>query len=105
MSQKTTTYDRIKEFKPVKEGNDLGFNGQNYLVALNENDVYALAVGAYYVWNLCKGEKTVEELVKDITAELSSASENKESINEEELKEPVAIILEQLAKAGLISYK
>ncbi len=105
MSQKNITYDRIREFKPFREGNDLGFDGQNYLVALNENNVYALAVGAYYVWNLCKGERTVEELVKDITTELSNVSENKEGINEEELKEPIAIILEQLAKVGLISYK
>ncbi|MCS7108058.1 MAG: PqqD family peptide modification chaperone [Sulfolobales archaeon] len=105
MSQKAETYERVKELKPLKAGNELGFDGQNYLVALSENDVYALAAGAYYVWSLCSGEKTVEQLVKDITVELSTASESKEKVEEEELKEPVAMILEQLAKVGLVSYK
>ncbi len=104
MSQGTATYDRVKELKPLKKGSELGFDGQNYLVALSENDVYALASGAYYVWSLCSGEKTVEQLVKDITIELSSVPESKENIKEEELREPVAMILEQLARVGLISY-
>ncbi|MEM0453601.1 MAG: PqqD family protein [Sulfolobales archaeon] len=105
MSQRTETYERVKELKPLKAGNELGFDGQNYLIALSESDVYALAAGAYYVWSLCSGEKTVEQLVKDITAELSTASEGKEKVEEDELKEPVAMILEQLAKVGLVSYK
>ncbi|MEM0361969.1 MAG: PqqD family protein [Sulfolobales archaeon] len=100
-----TTYERVKELKPSKAGSELGFDGQNYLVALSENDVYALAAGAYYVWSLCNGEKTVEQIVKEITTELSSVSESKEKIEEEELREPVALILEQLARVGLISYK
>ncbi len=104
MSQKESLYNNIKGSKPLKVGNELGFDGQNYLVALNENDVYALAAGAYYVWTLCDGVKTVEEIVKDITNELSNLPESKEKVTEDELREPVALIIDQLAKVGLVKY-
>ncbi|MCC6022704.1 MAG: PqqD family protein [Desulfurococcaceae archaeon] len=103
MSQKESVYERIRELKPSKAGNELGFDGQNYLVALSENDVYALAAGAYYVWSLCDGEKSVEQLVKDIVTELNSISEKK--VSEDELKEPIASIVNQLAKVGLVTLK
>ncbi|MEL9997180.1 MAG: PqqD family peptide modification chaperone [Sulfolobales archaeon] len=103
MSQKESVYERIRELKPSKTGNELGFDGQNYLVALSENDVYALAAGAYYVWSLCDGEKSVEQLVKDIVTELNSISEKK--VSEDELKEPIASIVDQLAKVGLVTLK
>jgi hypothetical protein len=103
MSQKKSVYERIRELKPSKAGNELGFDGQNYLVALSENDVYALAAGAYYVWSLCDGEKSVEQLVKDIVTELNSISEKK--VSEDELKEPIASIVDQLAKVGLVTLK
>lgn len=104
MSSTTSVYERLKQSKPLRVGNELGFDGRSYLVALSDEDVYALAAGAYYVWTLCDGVKTVEEIVKDITSELSTAQESDERVSEEELREPVAMIVDQLAKVGLVKF-
>jgi len=103
MSQKESVYERVRELKPLKVGDELGFDGQNYLVALSEENVYALTAGAYYVWTLCDGVRTVEQIVKDISTELSNLPEGGK-VPEGELKEPVALIIDQLAQAGLVKY-
>ena len=90
------TYDEIKNKKPQRIGTELGTDGQNYIIALDEEKAYSLSVAAYYVWALCDGNQTVEELVTRISKELNAS--------EDEIKDPIATILEKLTEVGLIKF-
>lgn len=100
--RKGLTYEEIKAKKPVKKGISVGMEGENYIVALDENIAYTLTAGAFYVWSVCNGEKTVEELVNKLSEELSVDEETAMSVDE--LKEPVTVIIGQLLEAGLITF-
>jgi len=95
------SYDEIRSKKPLRHGSSVSMEGENFIVALDENKVFSLTPGAYYVWIKCNGEKTVEELVNDISKELGENPETAMSINE--LKTPVTEIIHQLMDAGLLS--
>lgn len=90
------TYEEIKSKKPQRLGTELGTDGQNYIIALDEEKAYSLSVAAYYVWALCDGNQTVEELVGRISQELNTS--------EDEIRDPVVTILEKLTEVGLIKF-
>ncbi|MCD6428458.1 MAG: PqqD family protein, partial [Desulfurococcales archaeon] len=73
-----------------------------YIVALDENRAYMLTAAAYYVWSLCDGSKTLEELIKYMSKELSENTET--PMKEEELIEPVTLIINQLSEVGLLKF-
>ena len=93
-------YEKIKDKKPQRLGFSIGMEGENYIVALDENRAFMLTAAAFYVWSLCDGSLTLEELIKHMSKELS---ENVETpMSEEELIEPVTLIINQLSEAGLL---
>ena len=94
-------FEKIKSRKPLRQGSSVSMEGENYIVALDKDKVFSLTPGAYYVWVKCNGEKTVEELVNDISKELGENPETAMSI--EELKAPVTEIIHQLMDAGLLT--
>jgi hypothetical protein len=98
---KKLSYEEIKELKPKRLGSSVSMDGDNFVVAIDEQKAYSLTPGAYYVWVKCDGEKTVEELINNISKELSENPET--AMTPDELKEPVTEILHQLADAGLIN--
>jgi hypothetical protein len=86
-------YEEIKDKKPLKKGQELG-EQENYVAVANENgEVYGLSPAVFYVWMMCDGKTTVEEMVSKISKDAD--------IDAEELKEPVAYIISQLVDTGL----
>jgi len=101
--RKSLTYEDIKSERPLKQGSSLSMEGENYIVALDRERVFSLTPGAYYVWMKCNGEKTVEDLINDMSKELSENPGTAMSIDE--LKTPVTVIINQLIDAGLLTFK
>ena len=93
-------YEKIKDKKPQRLGFSIGMEGENYIVALDENRAYILTAAAYYVWSLCDGSRTLSELIKYMSKELSENTET--PMKEEELIEPVTLIVNQLSEVGLL---
>ncbi len=97
---KGLTYSEIKDLKPKRLGSSISMEGENFVVALDEERAYSLTPGAYYVWIKCDGMRTVEDLINNISKELSENPET--AMTPDELKEPVTEIIHQLMNAGLI---
>ncbi|MCY0859136.1 MAG: PqqD family protein [Sulfolobaceae archaeon] len=89
-------YEEVKSNKPNKLGEfvDTTEDGANYIVKLSEDKVYELAPIAYYIWNMCDGEKTVEDIVNEVSKEAS--------LPVDQVKDPVVAILDELMKADLV---
>ena len=98
--EKHLTFDEIKDRKPKRLGFEVGYDGQNYVVAVDEEKAFALTTGAYYIWTICDGARTVEQMIEYVSEELSKNPET--AMSTDELKEPITVILEQLEKAGLV---
>ncbi|MBP1357294.1 MAG: PqqD family protein, partial [Sulfolobus sp.] len=69
-------------------------DGSNYIVKLSDEKVYELAPIAYYIWDMCDGQKTVEDIVSQVSKEAS--------LPIEQVKDPVVAILDELMKADLV---
>jgi hypothetical protein len=99
MSEKENknNFDEIKDKRPSKAGEFVGKEeeGENYYVKLDEERVYELAPIAYYVWSMCTGEKTVSEIVQEISEEAQ--------LPQDQVREPVAMIINELAKVSLVN--
>ncbi|MCG2871148.1 MAG: PqqD family protein [Sulfolobaceae archaeon] len=89
-------YEEIKDAKPQKRGKvvDVLEDQDSYVIQLDENKIFQVASIAYYVWEMCDGTKTVQ----DIVDEISKAA----NLSEAEVSGPVTQILEELSKAELI---
>ena len=89
-------YEEIKGAKPLKRGKvvDVLEDQDSYVIQLDENKIFQVASIAYYVWEMCDGTKTVQ----DIVDEISKAA----NLSEAEVSGPVTQILEELSKAELI---
>ncbi|MCQ4335386.1 MAG: PqqD family protein [Sulfolobaceae archaeon] len=89
-------YEEIKDAKPQKRGKvvDVLEDQDSYVIQLDENKIFQVASIAYYVWEMCDGTKTVQ----DIVDEISRAA----NLSEAEVSGPVTQILEELSKAELI---
>jgi len=86
-------YEEIKDKRPLKKGQELG-EQENYVAVANENgEIYGLSAAVFYVWAMCDGKTTVEEMVSKISQDAD--------IDADELKEPVAYIVSQLLDTGL----
>jgi hypothetical protein len=89
-------YNAIKDVMPERRGDLIGFERDKFYVALSEEEVYELSPLAYYVWALCSGDLTVEEIAHQI-------SEGAD-VDINVVIEPLLIVLEELKKAGLVVY-
>jgi aminopeptidase-like protein len=87
-------FEDMKELKPKRLGVYLGEESEKFYVALSEDKVYELSALAYYVWLLCDGEHTVNDIANrmsnDVKLELS------------EIVEPLVMALNSLSEAGLV---
>lgn len=90
-------FDEVKDKKPQRMGEyiDKAENGENYIIKVADDKIYEVAPIAYYIWALCDGEKTVTQLIDEISKEAN--------IEFEQLKEPVVAVLDQLQQASLIT--
>lgn len=95
-------YDSIADRKPVKQGTDVGLSGEEYIVSLGEDRVFALAPAAYYIWNLCDGLRSVGDILEKVKSDLRESGE--ESLEEAELKQILAMVLSELNSVGLVSW-
>lgn len=84
-----------RDIKPQKHGEHVGMEGENYVVAVNDNEAYALNPAAYYIWTLCDGSRTVGDIIAKVADDLK--------LNVEDVEPPVETILEALSEAKLIS--
>jgi hypothetical protein len=90
-------FDEIKDVKPVRNGEviDKSEDGENYIIKLSEDKIYEVAPIAFYVWNMCDGEKTVSQIIEEISKEAN--------IESSQIRDPIVTVLEQLKEASLIS--
>ncbi|AWR96672.1 PqqD family peptide modification chaperone [Acidianus sulfidivorans JP7] len=90
-------FEDIKDKKPKKVGEflDKAENGENYIIKLSEDKIYEVAPIAYYIWAMCDGEKTVTQIVDEVSKEAN--------IEFDQLKEPISAVLDQLQQASLIT--
>lgn len=89
-------YFGIKGLKPQRRGEFLGVEQDKFYIAVSEDEVYELSPLAYYVWALCDGDHTVEDMASDI-------SENA-NVEYSQVIEPLLIVLDEMRKAGLVEY-
>ncbi|MEM2025339.1 MAG: PqqD family protein [Desulfurococcaceae archaeon] len=89
-------YTEMKESKPSRRGQFVGSEADKFYVALSEEAVYELSPLAYYVWVLCDGDHTVEDMVTDISTNAK--------VEYHEVVEPLIIVLDEMKKAGLVDY-
>ncbi|MDT7889167.1 MAG: PqqD family protein [Desulfurococcales archaeon] len=82
------------DVKPLRQGEHIGMEGENYVIALSEEEAYALNPAAYYIWTLCDGVRTVSEIIGKVASDLK--------LEVSEVESPVEAILEALSQAKLI---
>jgi len=89
-------YEEIKGAKPQKRGKvvDVLEDQDSYVIQLDENKIFQVASIAYYVWEMCDGTRTVQDIVGEISKEAN--------LSEAEVSGPITQILEELSKAELI---
>lgn len=97
-----SVYNSIVGKKPTKQGTEVGLSGEEYIVSLGEDRVYALAPAAYYIWSLCDGTRSVGDILERVKADLKESGE--EGLEESELKQILAMVLSELNSVGLISW-
>ncbi len=99
-----TKYNVIREKIPVRRGAYLGEEHEgeseedvSFVVAVSDEEIYKLSPLAYYIWLLCDGKHTVNEISERMSRELG--------ISVEETHEPLVLALETLASAHLVVFK
>jgi len=86
----------IKGKKPLKQGRFIGEEGDKFYIALSEEEVYELSPVVYYIWLMCDGEHTVEEILDKLSEDVE--------ISREELVKPLTLVFDSLYKANLVKY-
>lgn len=89
-------YEEVKGKKPLRLGELIGGEENSFYIAKSEEEVYELSPLAYYVWMICDGEHTVEELIRSASEEID--------VEESDIIEPFMIALTSLMKAELVKY-
>ncbi len=87
-------FEEVKYVRPSRNGEFVGQEGDNFYVALSEEEVYALSPLAYYIWSMCDGEHNVEDLAGKMSQDLN--------VNIDEAKEVLAIALTRMSEVDLI---
>lgn len=89
-------YDDLKGFKPLRKGAFLGVEDEKFYVAKTEDEVYELSALAYYVWLLCDGEHSIDEIADRISREVE--------LEKDEILEALMLALDGLSNVGLIEF-
>jgi len=89
------SFAEIKGKRYIRKGEDAGTDNENFFVTDESNVTYELSAAVYYIWKLADGTKTVEEIVKQASMELN--------MPEEELQEPIAMIMLKLLESNLVA--
>ena len=84
----------IGEEKFVRNGTAMGKGDEGYIVSLDEEHAYSLNPAAFYVWLLCDGELTVDEIIDKIAESTG--------LKRDDLEEPVRLIINELVKVSLL---
>ncbi|MGC9147901.1 MAG: PqqD family protein [Sulfolobales archaeon] len=80
--------------KYMHQGDFLGSDGENFLVALSEQEIYSLDAATYYVWSLCDGENSVEDIINNISVNFN--------LDKKEIEESIKNIIKALLDAKLL---
>ncbi len=88
--------ENLGEKKPLRKGTPVGKGEEGYIVSLNDEHAYSLNPAAFYVWLLCDGELTVNEIIDKIAKSTG--------LERSELEEPVKYIVNELVKVNLLEY-
>ncbi|MCC6016347.1 MAG: PqqD family protein [Desulfurococcaceae archaeon] len=78
-----------------RKGVELGEERGEFIVALDEEKVYALAPIVFYIWAKCDGETTVGSIVEDLTQYIEGATEDV-------VYNAVVDIIDRLLEVGLL---
>jgi len=89
-------FNELKDVKPLRQGEFIGEEQEKFYVALSEEEVYELSPLAYYIWVMCDGEHSVNELAEAISKEAQ--------VDFNDVVEPLVVALEQLHEAKLVNY-
>ena len=85
----------ILDKKLTRKGSFVGQASENeYYVALSEDKVFALTAGAFYIWSQCDGDKTVKEIIENLSKEAN--------IEYQELEKPVLDLVNEFINLGLV---
>jgi len=92
-----TSYEEIKSKFPKKMGEVIAKSedNENFIIKVSDDKIYEVVPVAYYIWEMCDGSHTVEQIVDEISKEAG--------IPPEQLRETIALIISELEKASLIS--
>lgn len=95
--ESSMSYEDIKDRKPRREGEymDKSEDGEKYIIKLSEDKIYEVAAVAYYIWAMCDGDRTVDQIIQEISKEAQ--------IEEDQIRGPIVAVLEQLQEASLIT--
>ena len=90
-------FDDIKDLKPMKVGEFIqkSEDDEGYIVKVSDEKVYELAPIAYYVWEMCDGNRTVTQIIDQISQEAN--------LSPDQVREPIVMVLNELRKASLIT--
>jgi len=89
-------WEEIKDRKPLRQGQFVGEEGDRFYVALSEEEVYELSPVVYYIWLMCDGEHTVEQILDRFSEEAE--------MSREELVKPLLLVLDSLSRVNLVKY-
>ncbi len=85
----------ILDKKLTRKGSFVGQASENeYYVALSEDKVFALTAGAFYIWSQCDGNRTVKEIIENLSKEAN--------IEYQELEKPVLDLVNEFINLGLV---
>ncbi len=85
----------ILDKKFTRKGSFVGQASENeYYVALSEDKVFALTAGAFYIWSQCDGNRTVKEIIENLSKEAN--------IEYQELEKPVLDLVNEFINLGLV---
>jgi hypothetical protein len=85
----------LSNSKPMRNGELINQEGENYYIKISDDKVYEVAPVAYYIWYMCDGNSTVDQIIERISKEAN--------LSIEQLHDPVYTIIRELLKAELIS--
>ncbi|BDB98908.1 MAG: PqqD family protein [Saccharolobus sp.] len=91
-------FEEIKDKRPKKVGElvDKSEEGDNYIVKVSDDKIYELAPIAYYIWAMCDGNRSVNDIVTELSREAN--------LDESQVRDPVVMVLDELEKASLITF-
>lgn len=81
-----------------RKGSELGVEGGHYIIALDEEKIYALSPVVYYIWNKCDGETSVKTIADEIIRNI----EPEEEIDVNTVYAAVIDVIDNLIEAGLL---